>query len=247
MAGVRSQPTFGDYLVREGIITQTQLNQALEEQLATSRSISRILVDKGFITEAVRMALLQKRFGYELIRLKNVNVDSLLLMLIPYSFAEKHRVVPVRKEEDGTLLVAMEDPSDIMVVDAMKAQLGIRLKPFVASQEDVQAVLDQYSVQAASHAQEVEAAQASESFMHKVAANFLFPVLMLLPLVLFFAAIYFDVNDLQKTVQSWFTTGALSEWDLIVYIALIWGTWAVVMFEITSLMFAKKNDEDDES
>jgi hypothetical protein len=247
MADVRSQPTLGDYLVREGIITQAQLNQALEEQLSTSRSIGRILVEMGFITESARMTLLQKRFGFELIRLKDTRIDPGVLTMIPYSFAEKHRIVPIRKESELSLIVAMEDPSDILIIDAVKNQIGLRIKPVVASQEDIQNVLNQYSTITQEEAVKAEIIKRAKQpgLLHKIFQYGAFPVLAIAPLVLFFVFLSFDFLGISRQFQTWQTEGNLTLYDRVLYILLSWGTWTMILFEINGLIFDRKKEEDE--
>lgn len=255
MAGVRSQPTLGDFLMREGIITQTQLNLALEEQNATLRSIGRILVDKGFITESVRMTFLQQRFGFERARLKETRIEPLLLLLIPKAFAEKHRVVPIGQDDDKNLIVAMEDPSDLTVLDAMKSQLGRGIKPLVASQEEIQAVLNLYNPAPAPQAAQAagavfpEAGDRPRSLPLRIFRWTFLPLMMGLPLLFALAVFFFDAFDIQETLQDWVNNG--TNWvDLFLYITVSWGVWSIIMFEINALMFGKKKkpqiaDEED--
>ncbi len=147
MAEGRSQPSLGEYLVREGFISQADFNEAHQLQLETSRSLGRILVDAGKITESMRLNLLSKRFGYPHLRPEGT-ISPELLNLIPQSFAEKHRAVPISLADD-LLTVAMEDPSDMLIVDAIKNQVGLDVQAGVASREDIDRVLSQYGAAAA--------------------------------------------------------------------------------------------------
>lgn len=246
MVGVRSQPTLGDYLVREGIISPTQLEQTLEEQANNSRSIGRILVDRAFITESLRISILQKRFGYELVRLKDIRIESILLLLIPYAFAEKHRVVPIRRELDKTLVVAMEDPSDEIVLDTMRTQLGMKLKPVIACQEDIEYVLGLYAQQKATVEEEAKGEERKKSLWSRIVQVVFFPVMLLLAPVLIAAAWYADFDAIQYTVHGWFKTGAVKTGDLVLYLTLGYILWVVVMFEINGLLFGKKKPKEDE-
>lgn len=246
MADVRSQPTLGDYLIREGIITQAQLNRALEEQMATSRSIGRILVDMGFLSEAARMNLLQKRFGFDLIRLKDVKVDPALLTMVPHSFAEKHRVVPVRQEEGPTLVVAMEDPSDILIIDAIKNQIGMRIKPVVASRDDLQVVLNQYPSAEQVLAARPEAQPVQHGLLYTILKYGAFPVLALLPLVLFFMVLSVNFHGWAHKLQVMHDEGSLTRYDLILYFLLSWGSWTMILFEINGLIFGNQSKDAEE-
>jgi hypothetical protein len=244
MVEVRRQSSLGDFLVREGIISQSQFNKALEVQGETLRSIGRILVEMGLISENMRMTVLRKQFGFEVAVLKDVTVKPEVLQEIPYSFAEKHRVVPLRIEKNGTLVVAMEDPSDLLVTDAIKNQIGMNVKAFVASCDDVQQVLDQY--QTGSEDQPILTSPKRvertwlQTFLHTAG----FWILAIIPLMLFFLAIRFDWWDVQHMLNEQNRMGNLSPWDLALYIALIWGLWAVILFEINGLLFDQKPENE---
>lgn len=243
MVGVRSKTTLGDYLVRESLISQAQFNKALEEQANNSRSIGRILVDRGFINETTRIAVLCKRFGFDLVSLKDLRVEPILLLLIPHGFAEKHHVVPIGREEDKTLVVAMEDPSDEMVLEAMHAQLGVKIRPVLASHDDIQRVLNMYTRQ-----KEIREARAeAERPLLKTALSFLFlPLMLLLPPALLFAAWRTDAFAIQVQVNYWFKNGVVGRGDLSVYLALAWVAWAFAAYEVNGMLFGRKQPQEEE-
>lgn len=238
MAGVRSQPTLGEYLVREGIITQKQLLQVQAEQKNNSRSVGRLLVDRGHITEELRITLLRKRFGFEELSLKDLKIEPLLLMLVPHSFAEKHHIVPVRKDDEETLVVAMEDPSDSAVIDTMKAQLGLRIKPFVATRDDIQSVLDTYTRQEEQQHAAASAAEGGKSLFYRIARLGFLPLMVAFPGLLFIADLKTGALGIEAALH--ITSASLTRWDLILYSVVGWGVWALVMYEVSGLLFGKK-------
>jgi hypothetical protein len=247
MGKAAGELTLGEYLVRERLISQQQLNKALEQQRATSRSLGRILVETDLITESMRMTILQKQFGFELVRLKDSQIDPMLLTIIPYAFAEKHRLVPI-KQENQTLIVAMEDPSDILLIDALKSQLGMAIQPVVASQDDIQGVLNLYQTGA-----EIQRAKDLElnkppSLWFRILRAGAFPVLALTPLVLFLVFIGTDFNGYAADLQRAHKDKIVSWFDVGLYIMLIWGLWAIILFEINGLIFGtpkRKVDEEE--
>ena len=245
-AQTHSQPGLGEYLVREGYITQSQFNRAIDMQHETSRSMGRILVDMGLITDSMRMSILQKQFGFKRVNLKDADIEKELLQIIPYSFAEKHRAVPVLQEADLSLVVAMEDPSDLLVVDALKKQIGLEIKPHVASQEDIQSVLGKYG--AITSEEEVARVERKKgrSWLYLLLKHGAFPVLALAPLVGFFVAIGLDLFDLAgKLNDLLYKEQILSKFDLFIYIALVWGLWTIILFEINGLIFGRGSEEEE--
>jgi hypothetical protein len=248
MAISRSQPTLGEYLVREGIISQSQFNGAIGEQRKSLHSIGRILVEMGLITEMMRISILQKTFGYELANLQNVKIDPKLLTLIPMTFAEKHRAVPIRRESNDILVVGMEDPTDLLVVDAIKNQVGLDVEPVIASLDDIHAVLAQYS-QLGPLAGQVLVGRRSfhDSLAYKILKHGAFPVLALAPLALFFIAILYDLWGVGAFIKQYFEEHPNPVFDMFLYFCLSWGLWSIILFEINGLIFgeppAKEKEE----
>ena len=121
----------GDLLLREGLLTDAQLNIALARAREMDRPLMRVLVENGMLDETKRLNFFKHQFGIPVVTLPNTSVDPLLLSYIPSQIARKHHLVPVRLDRDG-LVVAMEDPSDLEVLDSLKAMSGVRIKPVLA-------------------------------------------------------------------------------------------------------------------
>jgi hypothetical protein len=238
MALAHSPLALGDALVREGIITTIQLKNALEKQRETGRSLGRVLVDLGFITEAMRMAVLQKTFNFEMIGLKKVKIDPAVLNMIPRVFAEKHGILPIRLEGGGTLVVAMEDPSDLVVIDAVKSQVGMNLKTYLATSDELaQTIRERYGGEAAEGSIPATA-PVRRGLLYRVLAYCALPVLMFLPLAVLILLIVFH-QGVQSSFYDW------SKFDFGLYTLLGWGLWAVVLYELNALIFKDRREREE--
>lgn len=248
MAVANKNASLGDVLLREGIITQTQFKTAQKSQRDTSHSMGRVLVDLGFITEAMRMAVLQKTFGFDVISLTNVKTDPVICGMIPPGFAIKHNILPIRQEPGNALVVAMEDPSDVIVLDAIKTQVGMNVRAYIGStQELTEAVRLIYSgdseVASVSTAPGVKRAASSRGHgrLYRIIKAVAFPILCFLPLVAFFT-----ITATVDRVQQWlFNFGKF--FDIGLYTVLLWALWSIVLFEVNGLIFdsAKQNEEEE--
>jgi type IV pilus assembly protein PilB len=109
-------PELGDLLVRDGLISQPQLKEALAEQTRTHERLGEILCRGGLITQADLLDALSHQFGYRRFDPNRDIVDSFALDLIPLEFARRHNVLPIRLS-DETLAVAMADPTDVEAID----------------------------------------------------------------------------------------------------------------------------------
>lgn len=228
MAENRSWGGLGDLLLHEGLITDSQLTTALQVQKETEKCLGRVLVEMGLITERVRMRLLQQRLGYEIVQIDPQRLESMVLEYLPKSVALKHRLVPVRLDFD-TLVVAMEDPTDVTILDHLKSIAGLRIRPVIASVEEIEAVLEQYPEKA--EAIEIEAAL---PMWWRILADALLVVLLVVPILIFFF-LYVPTNP---ELQSRFAQRG-ARVDVFIFTFIGCGIYAVIAFEIWSLILQR--------
>jgi len=99
----------GDLLVREGLITRDQLDQALVEQKNTGMRLGYCLVKLGFVQELEITKALARQYKMPAVDLSRFEVDPKIIKLVPADVAVKHMVLPL-KREGRTLTVAVADP-----------------------------------------------------------------------------------------------------------------------------------------
>jgi type IV pilus assembly protein PilB len=86
---------------------------------------------------AVAMA---ERYRLKFIQLEDSPVDYSLVQALPVDLMLRNKFVPVRRE-NGHMVIAMADPSDLMLLDELKAQLRVSLKVEVATWSAIEGVL----------------------------------------------------------------------------------------------------------
>jgi type IV pilus assembly protein PilB len=84
--------------------------------------------------------LLAERYRLEFIELKDFQIDHSLFRSIPVDLMFRYNFVPFKKEND-ILYVVVADPSNILMVDDLELQLGIRIRMLVGTQSAIQDVL----------------------------------------------------------------------------------------------------------
>lgn len=109
----------GDRMVASGLITEDQLNVALQEKKVSGKLLGEIMVDLGFITDEELSAFLAKSSGFELFDPKNTILDGEALALIEKSLAVKHQILPL-SIDNKEALVAMSDPYDVVAMDTLR-------------------------------------------------------------------------------------------------------------------------------
>ena len=131
-AGAKKGTRIGDRLVESGIITQDQLNVALQEKKVSGAMLGEIMVELGFIDSGTLSAFLAESAGMEVFDPKNTLFDSEALSMIDKATALKHNVLPLSLE-DGEAHVAMSDPYDVVAMDMLRRFIpkDYKLKPVV--------------------------------------------------------------------------------------------------------------------
>ncbi len=135
----------GECLLRNGNITEDQLQIALHEQSRSGKMLGTILVELGFLDDDTLAQILAERTGYPSIDLKNTLLDVTLLQEFPREIAEQCRAIPVRS--DGEVLeIALADPYDVVAMDRLRRLVppSMRIAPLVASEVDIAEALHHY-------------------------------------------------------------------------------------------------------
>jgi type IV pilus assembly protein PilB len=134
----------GQILIEQGLITDTQLEQALEEHRSTPKSLGRVLIDLGMIQEAHLVRALAEQVGLEFVDLTEYKVDPMATTLLPDTLARRYRAIPIG-ERDGKLLVAMSDPANVYALDDIRAITNRDVQPVVATATDVEQAIQKFS------------------------------------------------------------------------------------------------------
>lgn len=138
----------GEILVQQGIISPTQLNQAIEAQKKQHGRVGEVLVQLGFIKEIDIVVALAKQLNVPYIShdsglLKPQNAD--LLRLLPKDFAQKNYVLPLSLN-NNSLTCAIFDPLDLLLIDNMRKITGHDLNLVLATKKDIaRAIEESYS------------------------------------------------------------------------------------------------------
>mgnify|MGYP002081975226 CR=1 FL=1 len=122
----------GDLLVASGVITNEQLNKALELQKKSKQRLGDVLIENKFITEQHLIEALQIQLGVEFVDLTAVSIPVELAKYVPKNIAKRFCVVPVKLVKD-TLYLAMSDPLDFVAQEEVKTASRRRVIPMIAT------------------------------------------------------------------------------------------------------------------
>jgi type IV pilus assembly protein PilB len=131
-----------ELLIKQGLITEVQVEQAKEEVKRTGLALEVALQKLGFVSEDDIVNVRASYLGVPYMDLKDYVIDAELVKLIPEAAAKKHKVVPLFKIGD-TLTVAMVNPSDIIAIDQVRKMSKIdSIDTVLTSEKGIQRILD---------------------------------------------------------------------------------------------------------
>ena len=122
-AGARPEKLrLGDVLLRQQLISEAQLQQALSLQQQSGKKLGRVLVDNGILTEELLADGLARQLRIPCINLKTYPFRPELVRVLPETVARRLRVLVLEERSDG-LLVGMSDPLDLIGFDEITRAL----------------------------------------------------------------------------------------------------------------------------
>jgi len=131
----------GELLLHHKKISSAQLDQALDEQHSSGRKLGRVLKDLGYISDAELAHFLADQLDIPYIDLKKTTYDPEVVRRLPETHARRFRVMLLEETPTG-FVVAMVDPTDIVVFDELTRILQASIKPAVVSEPELLRALD---------------------------------------------------------------------------------------------------------
>jgi len=133
----------GQLLMRAGIITDKQLNDALEVHRATGSPLGRVLVDLGYATQAAILAVMAKQIGIEYVDFAERHPEPAAVAAVPKELAQRYTLMPVAIT-DSQLLVAMADPQNVLALDDLRIITGFEIKPAISTKDDIIVAIEEF-------------------------------------------------------------------------------------------------------
>jgi type IV pilus assembly protein PilB len=129
----------GDLLLELGYIKENDLNIACEIQRFSKqpKKIGQILVEQNIIGERELVDVLALQLGLTVVDPNFMEIDSALFRKAPPAWYNNHRLIPIRREADQTL-IAFADPMDRYDLDEARRVFGNDIKPALALEGSIQ-------------------------------------------------------------------------------------------------------------
>ena len=126
----------GDQLVRDGLITIEQLQEALSRQRSRGGRIGSVLLEAGALTAGALVQALSKRLGVKGCVLRHGLIDPKAAKSVPKEEAERLRALPLFRVRDE-LTVAMVEPQSLPVQDRLRNLTGCDVRPVLVLENNL--------------------------------------------------------------------------------------------------------------
>jgi hypothetical protein len=134
----------GAMLIEAGFLTRSQLDAALKNQVIFGGRLGTNLIELGYLAEEDLAHFLSKKL--ELPCATNEQLMSIsndIIKLIPKEVADKYKVIPLGRDRKR-LTLAMLDPADLSVIDAISFVTGFYISPLIAPELRLAVALENY-------------------------------------------------------------------------------------------------------
>jgi type IV pilus assembly protein PilB len=133
----RSGRRIGEVVVDLGFADRHAVEQAVAAARSQRKPTGQVLVEQGVLRQDQLARVVAERFGLDYIDLSVYEPDMGAVSLLSAEAIKRYQAVPVRFMDDGALLLAMADPTNILSIDDIAMITNRRVRVAAASAEDV--------------------------------------------------------------------------------------------------------------
>jgi type IV pilus assembly protein PilB len=135
------RPRIGELMLERGLISDDDLDTALERQRATGKRMGETLVEIGAISSFDLSQLLAEHLGVPFVDLRARPADLMLAALVPEEVARRYRALPMARWE-GQVVIAMANPEDVFALDDLRVLTGQPILSVMADPEQLREAID---------------------------------------------------------------------------------------------------------
>ena len=132
-----------DVLLEDELLSAEQLDTIRNQQRENGSDLENLLTEQGFDTEQLLRAK-AKLYGYEFRTITPEQIDHKAFSLMDIKAIRENKVMPIKTTEDGALLVATTQPSNVFAIDDVKRQTGMAIDVVVCVIEDIEAACEEF-------------------------------------------------------------------------------------------------------
>ncbi|MCC7519780.1 MAG: type II secretion system ATPase GspE [Verrucomicrobiae bacterium] len=131
-----------EILLDVGLVTRDQV-EAARTALPADGSIVDMLVRQHAVTPMQVTQAMATHAGMDTVSLRAHTIPQEVIEAMPRHIARRYKAIPVFKH-NGSLAVAISDPTDLDIVDSLHYALKCEIEPMVAPKEEIEEALTRY-------------------------------------------------------------------------------------------------------
>ena len=126
----------GTILVERGLISESQLEEAIREQKRTGERLDHTLVRLGHVGPDGVLEAIGRQFDMPIVDLSEITVEDEVLRILPSRLVFKQLCVPIHRV-GNTLQVATCDPFELSAFDELRLLTGLGVELVLADERDL--------------------------------------------------------------------------------------------------------------
>ena len=108
----------GELLVKSGLITEEQIDEALELQNQSKKRLGEILIELGYVISRDLIRMLSEQAAIPFLELRKEMLDDKIIKSFPEKVLYDNTIIPLYETEDQ-LYVAIGDPASRKVINRL--------------------------------------------------------------------------------------------------------------------------------
>jgi len=132
----RTTKKIGQLLLEHGLLTEEQLNEALDVQRTSAELIGKIMVNLGFVKESDVLKMHALQLGVPFVDLGRMKIMPVIAKSLPPHIAQKHKIIPISKDKHRIVL-AMANPLNVFAIDEVELTTGLKVTPVLAQEDQL--------------------------------------------------------------------------------------------------------------
>ena len=133
----------GALLLRDGLVNERELERALAQQRITgNRRLGEILVERGTVTRAEVARLVAEQYDLPFLEVDLSRIEHDTSRLLSEGLARGLSALPLGHAEDGSLLVVVSDPTNVVYADELRDALEVPLRFAVGAPDEIETAID---------------------------------------------------------------------------------------------------------
>jgi type IV pilus assembly protein PilB len=137
MAKVKSfGERIADALVEDGLLTERQIVELLEQQKKEGARLIKLIIDKSYVSEQDLAVSMGRVLNVPPINLARMSILPDVVELLPRDTMFNYKVLPISRLENR-LFLAMADPLNVLALDEVKRITKLEVTPLIASEKSI--------------------------------------------------------------------------------------------------------------